>query len=104
MSSACAVGCGTGGSTRDLARIATDGAVLGIDLSSQMLRCAEQRTVAERLANIRFDRGDAQVYPFARETHDVVVSVLGAMFFGDPVAAFANIRTSLKPGTLALLT
>ena len=34
------VGCGTGGPTRDVARVATDGEVTGIDLSTRMLELA----------------------------------------------------------------
>lgn len=98
------VGCGTGGSTRSLARVATDGSVLGIDLSSRMLQYAADRALQDGLTNVRFERGDAQVYPFDPHGHDAVVSLFGAMFFADPVAAFANIHSALKPGaTLALL-
>ena len=99
------VGCGTGRSTRDLARIATGGEVLGIDLSSRMLERGRERAAAEGLDNIRFEQGDAQVHPFGPATADLATSVFGAMFFGDPVAAFRNIRSGLRPGaTLALLT
>lgn len=98
------VGCGTGGSTRSLARVATDGSVLGIDLSSRMLQYAADRALQDGLTNVRFDRGDAQVYPFDPHGHDAAVSLFGAMFFADPVAAFANIHSALKPGAaLALL-
>ncbi len=98
------VGCGTGGSTRSLAQIVTDGSVLGIDLSSQMLQHAAAQARRDGLTNVRFDRGDAQVYPFASQEYDAAVSLFGAMFFADPVAAFGNIRSALKPGaTLALL-
>ena len=99
------IGCGTGGSTRNLARIATEGSVLGIDLSSRMLRHAADQARAEGLDNVRFDRGDAQVHAFDSQAYDVAISVFGAMFFDDPVAAFTNIRTGLRPGaTLALLS
>src|SRR5689334_14957446 len=38
------VGCGTGKSTRDIARVAADGAVTGVDLSTRMLELARQRS------------------------------------------------------------
>jgi len=99
------VGCGTGRSTRDLARIATAGEVLGLDLSSRMLERGREVAAAEGLSNITFEQGDAQVYPFRPQSADLVTSVFGAMFFGDPVAAFRNIRAGLRPGgRLALLT
>ena len=98
------VGCGTGGPTRDVARIASDGEVTGIDLSTRMLERARQRSVDEGLDNVTFVRGDAQVFPFVPEALDVAMSSFGAMFFNDPVAAFANIGGGLRrSGTLALL-
>ncbi len=99
------VGCGTGRSSRDLARIATDGDVLGVDLSARMLERARAQAAAEGLSNVRFEQGDAQVHRFPPGAADLAVSVFGSMFFGEPVAAVTNIRTGLRPGaTLALLT
>ena len=103
--SAIDVGCGTGRSTRDLARIATAGRVVGIDLSARMLEHGRASAAAEGLDHITFEQGDAQVHPFAPEAADLATSAFGAMFFGDPGAAFRNIRRGLRPGaTLALLT
>ena len=99
------VGCGTGESTRDCARAAVNGSVLGVDLSSQMLALARRAAASEGLVNIEFRHADAQVHPFDAAGFDVVVSRLGSMFFGDPVAAFANLRRALRPGgRLTLLT
>jgi SAM-dependent methyltransferase len=45
------------------------------------------------------------VYPFDRQAFDLAISRFGAMFFGDPVAAFRNIGRALRPGgRLALLS
>src|SRR5688572_33272599 len=38
------VGCGTGAPTRDVARIASEGVVTGIDLSTRMLELARKRS------------------------------------------------------------
>lgn len=98
------VGCGTGGSTRDLGRVAVDGHVLGVDLSAPMLAVARARTAAEELTNVDFVQADAQIHPFDPGGYDVVVSCFGAMFFADPVVSFANIASGLRAdGTLALL-
>jgi SAM-dependent methyltransferase len=44
------------------------------------------------------------VHPFDRAAVDLVVSVFGAMFFDEPVAAFRNLRGALAPdGRLAML-
>ncbi len=98
------IGCGTGKSTRDIGRIATHGSVLGVDLSAVMLDVARERTIAEGLANVSYEQGDAQVHRFTEATFDVAFSSFGAMFFSDAVAAFTNIGRGLAPGgTLALL-
>ena len=98
------IGCGTGFSTRELARMVPSGSVLGVDLSAKMLDRARSIAEAEGLANAAFEQADAQVHPFPEAAFDLAVSVFGAMFFVDPVAAFTNLRRSLRPdGRLALL-
>lgn len=92
------VGCGTGRSSRDAARRAPDGTVLGVDLSSRMLGDARRRSTEEGLANVEFLQADAQVHPFEPGAFDLAISVFGVSFFADPVAAFANIRRGLRPG------
>ncbi len=99
------VGCGNGLTTRDAARIAVNGAALGVDLSSQMLALARKLATAEGIDNVEFLHADAQIYPFEAESFDVVISRTGSMFFGDPVAAFTNLHRALRPnGRLTLLT
>jgi SAM-dependent methyltransferase len=99
------IGCGCGQSTRDAARAAAPGAVLGVDLSRAMLERARQRTREEQLANVTFEHADAQIYRFAPASFDAVISRFGSMFFVDRDAAFRNIARAMKPGgRLALLT
>lgn len=99
------VGCGTGGTTRDAARAAYDGSVLGLDLSAAMLDRARVTAAAEGLTNVDFVQGDAQVHTFAESAFDVAVAQSVAMFFGDPVAALRNVARALVPGgRLVLLT
>ncbi|BCB82698.1 methyltransferase [Phytohabitans suffuscus] len=92
------IGCGTGDSTRLAARRAVQGRAVGIDLSSPMLERARAAAAREGVPNARFDQGDAQVYAFPQGGYDVAISMFGVMFFGDPVAAFANIGRALRPG------
>ena len=99
------VGCGNGKATRDVARIVVNGSALGVDLSSQMLALARQTAAAEGLDNVEFRHADAQIHPFETRAFDVVISRMGSMFFGDPIAAFANLHRALRSGgRLALLT
>ncbi|HUR24288.1 MAG TPA: methyltransferase domain-containing protein [Acidimicrobiales bacterium] len=92
------IGCGTGKSTREAARLAAPGQVVGVDLSSRMLGYARRRSAEQGLTNIRFEQADAQVHPFEEADFDVAISSFGAMFFADPVTAFANIGRALKAG------
>ena len=92
------IGCGTGQTTRDAARLAASGTALGIDLSSRMLEVARIRAEHEGLHNSTFIQGDAQIHPFEPASFDVALSRTGSMFFGDRAAAHANIARSLRPG------
>ena len=98
------IGCGTGVMSIEAGRIATEGSVLGVDLSSRMLARARSVAAAEGLDHVHFEQVDAQVHPFVESAYDVATSSFGGMFFADPVAAFANIRRGLRPGgSLAML-
>jgi SAM-dependent methyltransferase len=98
------VGCGTGDTTRAAARLADRAEALGVDLSATMIEVARQRAAAEGLSNVRFLQADAQIHEFAADWADAAISRTGAMFFGDPVAAFRNIARAVRPGgRLALL-
>lgn len=97
------IGCGTGETTRAAARLAVDGSAVGIDLSADMIAVARSRSAD--LPHVSFVHGDAQVHPFAEAAFDCAISRTGAMFFGDPGRAFANIARALRPGSpLTLLT
>jgi SAM-dependent methyltransferase len=90
--------CGNGLATRDAARAAQAGSAFGIDLSLQMVERARALASEERLDNVTFHQGDAQVYDFEQAAYDVAISRFGAMFFGDQAASFDNIRRALRPG------
>jgi SAM-dependent methyltransferase len=91
------VGCGTGLTTREAARAAAPGRVLGVDVSERMLERARRLTAAEGLDNLRYELGDAQVHRFDPAGFDVAISRFGTMFFSDAPAAFANIAAALRP-------
>ncbi|CCH34381.1 class I SAM-dependent methyltransferase [Actinosynnema sp. NPDC047251] len=95
------VGCGGGRTTLDAARRARS--ALGVDLSSRMIDRARAQAAREGLANAAFEQADAQIHPFPDAAFDVVISRFGAMFFGDPVAAFGNLARALRPGGRVVL-
>jgi ubiquinone/menaquinone biosynthesis C-methylase UbiE len=71
------IGCGTGLTTREAARAAVPGRVVGVDVSERMLERARRVTAAERLDNVRYELGDAQVHRFDRAGFDVAISRFG---------------------------
>ena len=90
------VGCGTGETTREAARLATDGTALGVDLSADMIALARTLADSAGLTNATFAQADAQVYPFPEQGFDRVISRTGSMFFAEPAAAFANIARAIS--------
>jgi len=75
------VGCGCGTTTLRLAELGCD--VTGIDVSAPMLAVARAR-------GARVIEGDAAAAPGA---YDLIFSRFGVMFFADPIAAFAHLRS-----------
>lgn len=89
------VGCGCGDTTLRLAEaVGPGGRVTGIDISAPMLAVAADRLRRFPQAATLLADAAAQPLPPA----DLIVSRFGVMFFGDPKAAFANLRRSLRPG------
>jgi SAM-dependent methyltransferase len=91
------LGCGSGRTTLELAsRVGPDGEVLGVDIAAEMLARGRER--AAGAGNIEFLHADVQVHDLGQARFDAAYSRFGVMFFTDPVAAFANVRTALRPG------
>jgi SAM-dependent methyltransferase len=99
------IGCGCGQTSVQLAeRVGTSGRVLGVDVSQPMLEVAKARPVPAGAGAVSFRESDAQTADLGKGMFDAVFSRFGVMFFDDPVAAFANIRSAMKAsGRLAFL-
>jgi SAM-dependent methyltransferase len=92
------LGCGCGSTTLELARrVGVAGTVLGVDLSRPMLERAAQSARDAGVTNATFRQADVQSEAFA-DRFDAAFSRFGVMFFGDPVAAFSNVRSALRAG------
>ena len=92
------VGCGFGDTAIKLAGIVGPaGRVVGIDCCDAFLDLAKKEAEKNKVANISFQRGDAEVALPVNE-YDFVFSRFGTMFFTNPVAAMRNMRLALKPG------
>jgi SAM-dependent methyltransferase len=93
------IGCGTGAVTLPLAQgVGERGRVVAVDISEPMLSVARQRVAESGLGNVTLLMGDAQVFALEQAAFDIATSRMGVMFFAEPVAAFRNIRSALKPG------
>jgi SAM-dependent methyltransferase len=91
------IGCGCGQTSLALAaRVRPTGSVVGVDISKPMLDVALHRPRSADL-QVAFRKLDAQTGDIGHKLFDAAYSRFGVMFFSDPVAAFANIRGSLKP-------
>ena len=97
------IGCGAGATVLALAdRVGTSGRVLGVDVSKPMLGVAARRVETSSLLQAGVLLADAATHDFGQGGFDLAFSRFGVMFFADPIAAFANIRTALVPeGRLA---
>ena len=90
------VGCGTGETTSDLARLVTPGgSATGLDISDLMLAEARRHNQGHDVP-VQFHTADAQNYAFDDDAYDLIFSRFGVMFFEDSVAAFANLGRALK--------
>lgn len=97
------IGCGSGQlSVQAAERVGSAGSVVGADVSGPLI--ARARLRAGDAVNVSFVEADVQVHDFAGHAFDAVVSRFGVMFFDDPVAAFANLRSATTPtGRLAFV-
>jgi SAM-dependent methyltransferase len=92
------IGCGCGQTSLDLgSRVGAAGSVVGVDISKPMLEVARRRPRSAPNLRLTFELFDAQSDDLGHGRFDAAFSRFGVMFFSDPVAAFTNIRESLKP-------
>ncbi|MFD1611651.1 class I SAM-dependent methyltransferase [Sphingomonas tabacisoli] len=89
------IGCGAGTTSLSLAQRVPSASITGIDLSAALLDVARAR--AANTPRCRFEQGDASRWNGERD-FDLLVSRHGVMFFADPVAAFAHLRSLARPG------
>jgi SAM-dependent methyltransferase len=98
------IGCGAGETTLAAARqVGASGHVVGVDLSKPLLELGRARAQAGG-ANVDFIEADAGAGAVRGAPFDAAFSRFGVMFFEDAVAAFSNLRQSLRAsGRLAFI-
>ncbi|HVB91965.1 MAG TPA: methyltransferase domain-containing protein [Acidimicrobiales bacterium] len=96
------IGCGPGTITTDLAGRLAPGAVVGLDVSAEVVAQAREHAAPLHLANLRFEVGDLFALDFADATFNVVHAHQVLQHLADPVAALVELRRVLHPdGVLA---
>ena len=93
------VGCGTGWLGKKLATLVPDGRVVGIDVSDEMVRRAQQTGVG--FANLAFLRGGVDRIPAESGFFTKVISVESAYYWPDPARGLREIFRVLTPGGAA---
>ena len=92
------VGCGCGHTSLQLAdAVGAEGLVVGLDISVPMTGVAADRARAAGCEHLSFVAADAQTVD-PGGPYDAVFSRFGVMFFSDPAAAFANLRSAVVAG------
>ena len=90
------LGCGTGWASRRMARVATKGEVVGLDVADEMLRRAEQTSSA--FQNIKYVWGSAEKIPAADNSFSKVLSVESFYYYADQGKALDELHRVMAPG------
>ena len=90
------IGCGTGSLTFELARFAQK--VVGVDLSTEMLRRARGIAKERQLHNVEFRHGDVLKLPLDSRSVDAAFCVMVLHFLPDPARAVAGLCRVVRPG------
>ncbi len=85
-------------------RVGPQGRVIGIDLSSEILREAENSVREQGLSNVELLKMDAEHLEFPDRSFDVVTCAFGLFFFPDLQAALAEMYRVCKPGGQIVVT
>lgn len=96
------LGCGTGWASRRLARMATAGEVVGLDVADEMLHRAEE--ASSEFNNIRYVWGSAENIPALDGLFTRVLSVESFYYYADQNKALRELKRVMAPeGQLFIL-
>ncbi len=92
------IGCGFGDTTQRIAElVGPEGHATGVDVAPRFVERSREEARDAGVENAEFRVADVQVGDLGGP-YDMAFSRMGVMFFASPVAAFRNIRASLRPG------
>lgn len=83
------------------ARVGSEGHVIALDLSGDLLEIARKRAEQRGFTNFVTQQADAHELPFSDQSFDLVTSRFGVMFFEDCEKALGEAHRVLKPGARA---
>ena len=90
------LGCGTGWAARRMARVATAGEIIGLDVADEMLRRAEHTST--EFKNIRYVWGSAEKIPAGDNHFSKVLSVESFYYYADQGKALDEVRRVMAAG------
>ena len=90
------LGCGTGWASRRIARVVSQGEVVGLDVADEMLRRAEQTSTG--FNNVRYVWGSAESIPSSDNHFNKVLSVESFYYYADQGKALDELRRVMAPG------
>ncbi|MFB3924154.1 MAG: class I SAM-dependent methyltransferase [Terriglobia bacterium] len=93
------LGCGTGWLVRKIASMVTEGEVVGVDVSDEMIRRAQ--TASAGLPRVAFLQGIAERIPSTDGRFTKVISVESAYYWPEPAQGLREIFRVLAPGSSA---
>ena len=97
------IACGTGLVTFPAAKaVAPHGAVVGVDISDEMVALLRSAAQAQELGHVTAERSDAEQLSFPDASFDVVMCALGLMYVADSAAAVREMLRVLRPGGRAV--
>lgn len=91
------LGCGDGTTAIPAAKLARE--VVGIDIAANLVAAGKARAMAEGVANVRFEEGDASdLHGVRDDSFDLVVTIFGAMFAPRPYDVAREMVRVARPG------
>lgn len=92
------IGCGGGVNVKRMLKLAPQGTVAGIDISSESVIQSKRKNLAQLGRRCTIKHGSADAIPFENDSFDVVTAFETVYFWPDIPKAFAEVLRVLKAG------
>lgn len=96
-------GCGDGKITAEIARLASNGNVLGVDLSAEMVHLAHIKFPPYAYPNLAFKQNSLSTEDFLKDEYDLICSFAVFHLLKEPVETLKNFKRHLKPSGKILM-